>query len=73
MSVNPLDQLEIRALQQRNQVHGTIEELKGKVEEARAKLDVNTIARKHLLGASLVVSALGFLGGYGLAGLFTRR
>ncbi|HXM65243.1 MAG TPA: hypothetical protein VN911_00820 [Candidatus Acidoferrum sp.] len=73
MSANPLDQLEIRALQQRDQVHGTIEELKGKVEEARAKLDVNTIARNHLLGASLVVSAIGFLSGYGLAGLFTRR
>jgi len=73
MSANPLDPLEIRALQQRNQVHGTIAELKDKVKEARARLDVNTIARKHLLGASLLVSAMGFLSGYGLAGLFTRR
>lgn len=73
MSSNPLDSLEIRALQQRNQVHGTIEELKGKVDEARARVDLKTNARAHLLGASLVVSAVGFLGGYGLAGLFTRR
>ncbi|MCU1302989.1 MAG: hypothetical protein JWQ87_3273 [Candidatus Sulfotelmatobacter sp.] len=73
MSANPLDRLEIRALQQRNQVHGTIDELKGKVEEAKAKLDLKTNARAHLLGASLVVSAIGFVGGYGLAGLFTRR
>jgi len=73
MSTNPLDRLEIRALQQRNQVHGTIDELKGKVEEARAKLDVKTNARAHLMGASLVVSALAFLSGYGLAGIFTRH
>jgi hypothetical protein len=73
MSSNSLDSLEIRALQQRNQVHGTIDELKGKVEEARAKLDVKNNARAHLMAASLAVSAIGFISGYGLGGLFTRR
>jgi hypothetical protein len=73
MSSNSLDSLEIRALQQRNQVHGTIDELKGKVEEARTKLELKTNVRAHLLTASLVVSAVGFIGGYGLGGLFTRR
>jgi hypothetical protein len=73
MSTNSIEHLEIRALQQRNQVHGTIDELKGKVEEARAKLDVKTNARAHLLGASLAVSAIGFIGGYAIAGLFTRN
>lgn len=73
MSTNPLDRLEIRAAQQRSDVHGTIDELKGKVDEARARLDVKTNAREHLMGASLVISAVAFLGGYGLAGIFTRH
>ncbi len=63
----PLDSLEIRALQRRNLVHGT----KEKVEEARGTLDAKSNIRTHLLGASLVVSAVGFLSGYGLAALFT--
>jgi hypothetical protein len=71
MSANPLDRLEIEALKQRNEVHETLDELKGKVVEVRAKLDPNANARAHLLAASLVVSSLGFLAGYGLAGLFT--
>ncbi len=70
---NPIDRLEIRAAQQRNQVHETIGELKDKVVAARAKLDPNTNAREHLLAASLVLSSIGFLAGYCLAGLFTRE
>ena len=73
MSANPIDGLEIRALQQRNQVHDTIGELKDKVVAARAKLDPSNNAREHLLAASLVLSSIGFLAGYGLAGLFTRN
>jgi hypothetical protein len=71
MSANPLDRLEIEALKQRNEVHETIDELKGKVVEVRAKLDPNANARAHLLAASMVVCSIGFLAGYGLAGLFT--
>jgi hypothetical protein len=73
MTANPVDRLEIRALQQRNDVHETIGELKDKVVEARSKLNPNTNAREHLLAASLIVSSLGFLAGYGFAGMFTRR
>ncbi|MFZ0293134.1 MAG: hypothetical protein WAL52_05975 [Candidatus Sulfotelmatobacter sp.] len=72
MSANPVDKLELQALLQRDQVHETIGELKEKVDAARAKLDVRTNAREHLLGASLIVSSLAFFAGYGLAGLFTR-
>ncbi len=72
MSANPVDRLELQALLQRDHVHETIGELKEKVGAARAKLDVNTNARQHLLGASFIVSSLGFLAGYGVAGLFTR-
>ena len=73
MSANPIDRLEIRALQQRNDVHETIGELKGKVEAAKAKLDPKANASEHLLAASLVVSSIGLLAGYGFASLFTRR
>jgi hypothetical protein len=73
MSANPVDKLELQALLQRDHVHETIGELKEKVDAARAKLDVNTNARQHLLGASLFVSSLAFLAGYGVAGLFIRK
>ncbi len=70
---NPVDSLEIRALQQRNYVHQTIGELKGKVAETRAKFDVNSNARAHFGIASLIVSAVALLAGYGFAGMFTRH
>lgn len=73
MSANPIDRLEIQALQQRNQVHETIGELKNKVVEVRARLDPNANAREHLLTASLLLSSIGFVAGYGFAGLFTRK
>jgi hypothetical protein len=72
MSANPMDHLEIQALQQRNHAHETIGELKGKVVAVRAKLDPSKNAREHLLGVSLVLSSIGFLAGYGFAGLFSR-
>jgi len=37
----------------------------------RAKLDPNANARAHLLAASLVLSCIGLLAGYGLAGFFS--
>ena len=73
MSANPIDHLEIQAIQQRNQVHDTIGELKDKVVEVRARLDPATNAREHLVSASLILSSIGFLAGYGFAGLLTRR
>ena len=72
MSTNPVDRLEIKALEQRNQVHETIDELKDKVGEVRARFNPNTNAREHLLGASLALSCLGLLVGYAFGGLFTR-
>lgn len=72
MSANPVDRLEIQALQQRIDVHETIGELKGKVVEVRSRLDPNANAREHLLAASLIVSSVGLLAGYVFAGMFTR-
>jgi hypothetical protein len=73
MSANSIDHLEIQALQQRIHAHDTIGELKDKVMAVRARLDPDTNAREHLLGASLVLSSIGLLAGYGFAGLFSRN
>jgi hypothetical protein len=72
MSANPIDHLEIRAVQQRNRVHETIGELKDKVDAVRAKFDPRTNAREHLVAASLIVSSIAFLAGYGFAGVFSN-
>jgi hypothetical protein len=73
MSANPIDHLEIRAVQQRNRVHETIGELKDKVDAVRAKFDPRTNAREHLVAASLIVSSIAFLAGYGFAGVFSNH
>jgi hypothetical protein len=73
MNANPVDRLELEALLQRNHLHETIGALKDKVEAVRAKFDPTTNAREHLLTASLIVSSIAFLAGYGFAGLFIRH
>jgi hypothetical protein len=73
MSTLPIESLELRALEQRNRLHKTTGELKTKVAAAREKLDMSKNAREHLIGASVVVSLVGFFAGYGLAGMFTDR
>jgi hypothetical protein len=71
MSVPPVESLELRALEQRNHLHKTAAELRAKVSAAREKLDMSKNVRKYLIGASIIVSLLGFCSGYGLAGIFT--
>jgi hypothetical protein len=73
MSTLPIESLELRALEQRNRLHRTTKDLRKKVVAAREKLDMTRNAREHLLEASVVVSLIGFLSGYGLVGMFTDR
>jgi hypothetical protein len=73
MSTSSVDTLELRALEERNRLHRTAEELKTKVAITREKFDMKRNARQHFLGASIVVSALAFLWGYGLGGILTDR
>jgi hypothetical protein len=73
MSILPVESLELRALEQRNRLHKTATELRTKVSDVREKLDISKNAREHLIGASVIVSLLGFFSGYGLAGLFTEH
>jgi hypothetical protein len=73
MSTSYIESLELRALDQRNRIHKTTEDLKTKVAAVREHLDMSKNAREHLIKASVVVSLLGFFSGYGLAGRFTER
>jgi hypothetical protein len=76
MNTQPVEKLEARALEQRNQLHRTAMELKSEVEAkiaaTREKLNISRNAREHMLGASLVLGLLALLSGYSFAGMFTR-
>ena len=71
MKTLPVERLELRAMEQRARLHKTADELKIKIAATRERFDISRSAREHLMGASLAVSLLGFLTGYGLAGMFT--
>ena len=77
MNTQPVENLELRAMEQRNQLHRTSMELRSEVEAkiaaTRDKLDIPRNARRHMLGASIVLGLVGLLSGYGFAGMFTRN
>jgi len=70
MSTLPIENLELRALEQRNRLHKTADDLKTNLAAARQKLNKSRNAREHFVGA-VILSLLGFFSGYGLAGMFT--
>jgi hypothetical protein len=72
MSTSPIENLELRALAQRNRLHEQTDELRAKVGAAREKLRVAKQAREHFLGASVLASVIGLGLGYGFTGMFTR-
>ena len=61
MSAQPVENLELRAMEQRRQIHETAEELKGKIHEAREKLDVRRKLSEHRLAVALVLGAASLL------------
>ena len=73
MSTSRVDNLELRALEERNRLHRTAQELKAKVATTRDQLDLRRNVRQHLLGVSVIVSLVAFLSGYGLGGMLTDR
>jgi hypothetical protein len=73
MNSLPIENLELRALEQRNRLHKTAGELKTKMAAAREKLDITENAREHFLGAAVLVSLVCFLSGYGFGGIFSHR
>ena len=73
MNALPLENLELRALEERNQLHDRATELKGKISETRDRFDPRTIARDHCTGVAIVTGTVSLLCGYAAAGLFTRE
>jgi len=67
-----LDHLAAQALQQRERLHHTADELKAQVALTREKFDLKRNARQYFSRAAIAVSAVGLIFGYGFAGIFTR-
>ncbi len=72
MSTKPVEDLQLRALEQRNQLHQTVVELKNKVSETRERFDLQRNLREHFLPVAAISAALSFLVGYGVGNMFTQ-
>lgn len=70
MSSVPAYTLEIRAADQRKQIHSSVIELRSRM---RQKLDVKWNLRQHVPLISGVAAVASLLMGYGFAGIFTRH
>lgn len=73
MSTTTTETLQLRALEERGQLHRTAAALREKVTRTREKLRFSKHAHDHLFTVSLVAGLIGLVSGYGVAGLFTVR
>jgi hypothetical protein len=73
MSVQPVDDLALKAIEQRHQLHERAEELKEKIQVTRERLDIRRNVREKFVGAAAVAAAVGLLSGFATGGIFTRR
>ena len=73
MNAKPVENLELRAIEQRNEIHHTTAELKEKIAIARQKYDISANLRQRFIAIAIVVSCLSLIGGYGAGGIFARR
>lgn len=68
--------LELRAAQERQRLHHSVQELKGQLHEKtvdiRHKLDVKRNAREYFWPAAGGAGLLGLLFGYGVAAVFVK-
>jgi hypothetical protein len=67
-----MEQLELEAVGQRNQIHRTVEELKSQVSQVRHNLEPDELARKNFTPAALGAGFLAFVLGYSFGGFFTN-
>jgi hypothetical protein len=73
-SQNSPEVLEQRAAAQRQRIHNSVDELKSSLRETvREHLDVENYARTYIWRFVAVVAGVALIGGYGIAGMFTRR
>ena len=68
MSSVPVEYLEVKAAEQRRELHKSVQQLRGKIED---KLDVRSHAREYLVPAAGVFAVIGLAVGWGLTGIFT--
>jgi len=70
----PTDVLEVRAADQRRQLHNSVVELRATVRDnIREKLDVRRNARQYLPQVAGAAALMGLLMGYGVTGMFTEK
>ncbi len=70
----PTDVLEVRAADQRRQLHNSVVELRASLREnIREKLDVRRTARHYLPQIAGAAAFLGLVMGYGVTGMFTEK
>ena len=72
MSTQPVYNLELRAVEQRRQIHVIAQELKGKISEARQRLNVTRNLREHLFAVAVAVGVVSLLVGTLIARRFNQ-
>jgi hypothetical protein len=73
MSTIGIETLQLKALEQRSQLHRTASDLRAKISGTREKLRFSKQAHDHLVSVSLAAALVGIASGYGVAGLLTGR
>jgi hypothetical protein len=73
MSTQPLEDLHLRAIEQRKELHQTTAELKAKINATRQQFDVPRQLRQHFAPVALALAAIGLLSGFRVGGMLTRR
>jgi len=69
MSTLPLEDLRLRAVDERRRLQSSVIELRSRIRE---NLDVKKNAREHVWLASGILATVGMLSGYAITGLFTH-
>ncbi|HEY3703823.1 MAG TPA: hypothetical protein VGL22_02110 [Terracidiphilus sp.] len=68
-----IENLELRALEQRHHLHERAAELKSKITETRETLSVERQTRRHFGPAAVLAAGVSMLSGFLFAGVFTER
>lgn len=73
MSADPqVRNLELRAMEQRNELHQSVSELRQKVSDVKERFDIKKKVERHKLATALIAAALAVLSGVVVARLFDR-
>ena len=73
MSANPeVHNLELRAMEQRNELHQSVSELRSKVSDVRERLDITKNVERHKMATALVAAALTLVSSIFVARSFDR-